>query len=155
MQNFLLYESSNGIIVRQIDYKTDIDDIIDILNNLSEKDKEFTALCFEKKRNFVIEYAKKNQGLVAILDNKIVGVLIYVSYSGSRFTMMDEIVVSQKYRNMGVGKKLINKFHKVFKHTIAITHKDNNTMSNILKKNGYEKLLENPYQGTIQWIRIK
>lgn len=102
---------------------------------------------------FLIILLKDKDGLQKLMG-EILGVLAYETYSGSEYVMLDELVVDKEYRGMEIGRDLIRKFHAMFWKTLAITHKDNRRMIKILKRYGYDKLLENPYQGTITWIRI-
>ena len=147
------YEKTILIKIRRVK-KDDISSISQLFDRLSEQDLEFTALCFDKKKSFVLDYLVKGQGWVAEADGEILGVLAYETYSGSEYVMLDELVVDKEYRGMEIGRDLIRKFHAMFWKTLAITHKDNRRMIKILKRYGYDKLLENPYQGTITWIRI-
>lgn len=148
------YEKTIPVKIRRVK-RSDIPLISELFDRLSEQDLEFTALCFDKKKSFVLDYLVKGQGWVAEADNEILGVLAYETYSGSEYVMLDELVIDEQYRGMGIGRDLLDKFHSLFWKTLGMTHKENKRMITILKRYGYDKLLENPYQGTITWIRIE
>ena len=147
------YKHIASVKIRRVK-KFDIPAISELFDKLSDKDLEFTALCFDKKKAFVLDYLAKGQGWVAEAEGMILGVLAYETYPGSEYVMLDELVIDEDHRGMGIGRGLIRRFHSLFYKTLGITHKDNKRMINILKRYRYEKLLENPYQGTITWIRI-
>ncbi len=61
---------------------------------------------------------KVYEGLVAVIDNTVVGVAIYyIAYStwNGRIIYLDDFVVSEAYRRSGIGKLLFDEVGKISK----------------------------------------
>ena len=52
------YEKTIPIKIRRVK-KDDISSISELFDKLSDQDLEFTALCFDKKKSFVLDYLTK------------------------------------------------------------------------------------------------
>lgn len=148
-----------SITIRKVQPDKDLDDILEIFDSLSEKDRLFTALNLSKKVDAVISYIQKGHAFVAVADDgsdsKVVGVLVYETYPDTKFVLLDEMVIDNDYRKLGIGRRLMETAHRMFRKTTATTDKHNHKIESILKKLGYEKLQENIFVDLVYWVRIE
>lgn len=132
-----------------------IESVCELFDSLSERDTELTALCYDRKRLNVLNALERGDGWIAVRNGSAVGILAFCQYPDCEYTLLDEIVLDPKFRGMGIGSELIGRFHSAFPcKTLAMTHAENFKMMDILRGYGYRKLMENPYQETVTWIRL-
>lgn len=94
-------------MIRKIELK-DLEQVFKLLNELYENKIDYSIFSQKYKDSF------KNEnfyGIVAIEDNKVVGVLISevinkLARKKNRL-FIDDLIVNKKYRCLGIGKKLI------------------------------------------------
>ena len=92
---------------RKIEWK-DLEEVFELLDELYENKIEYSIFAQKYKASLKND---KFYGIVAIENNKVVGVLI--SRIINRLTkkknilFIDDLIVNEKYRNTGIGKLLI------------------------------------------------
>ena len=86
----------------------DLDSVFELLNELYENKKEYSK--FTQKYKESLEDSSF-YGIVAIEDNKVVGVLISRIINRlakkKNILFIDDLIVNEKCRNIGIGKLLI------------------------------------------------
>ena len=121
--------------------------IMDLFNSLSDKDIEYLAYDFKEKQ-IKQDILHNRNCYIAIKNNKVVGFMRIIP---GEYTLLDELVVHPKYRNAGVGYKMLIWYHDKYPKSIAKTKPDNKLMINILKQYGYKVYEKSPY--VIKWVR--
>ena len=141
--------SPDSIHIRRIK-KTDLDGVVTLIEQLSETDRKYLAL--SSKYSLIKSIIRSERHCyIAHLHGEIVG---FIRESGrpDGYSLLEEIVVSPKYRNKGIGKTMLCYYHNVFHKNIAKTNTENTTIIHLLQKNGYTA--ENPEAPRIiNWIR--
>ena len=74
----------------------------------------------EKGTNYYKNAIKNDIALVAIINNDVVGYLIgslntHNSYNKTKQAELDNMCILDKYRKLGIGSKLFNKFKEICK----------------------------------------
>ncbi|MCI9016342.1 MAG: GNAT family N-acetyltransferase [Clostridia bacterium] len=94
-------------MIRKLELK-DIEEVFELLNELY-KNKIEHSIFIEKYKESLND--DKFYGIVAIEDNKVVGVLISRIINRlvkkRNILFIDDLIVNEKYRNKGIGKLLI------------------------------------------------
>ena len=146
----ILDQSSKKYIQVRKAKKTDIENIFFIFDNLSEVDKKYLAL--SSKRTLIRQQIRNERHCyVAEIQGKIVGFLRESGRPGG-YSLLEEIVVSPRYRNKGIATELLRFFHNIFHNNLAKTNSSNTTMIYLLKKHGY--IAQNPdAPRIINWLR--
>ncbi len=94
-------------MIRKLELK-DIEEVFELLNELY-KNKIEHSIFIEKYKESLKD--DKFYGIVAIEDNKVVGVLISQIINRlvkkRNILFIDDLIVNEKYRNKGIGKLLI------------------------------------------------
>lgn len=90
------------------------------------------------------------RGLVATLDNEVVGVGVYyvVNSSPNKVGVIYYVAVKAKYRGLGLGKVLVSSIEELMlsehvKISLATTRADNNVIKSVLSKLGYTEIFIN------------
>ena len=94
-------------MIRKIELK-DLEQVFELLNELYENKIEYSI--FVEKYKESLKNANFYE-IVAVEDNKVVGVLISQIINRlakkRNILFIDDLIVNEKYRNLGIGKKLI------------------------------------------------
>ncbi len=94
-------------MIKKLELK-DIEEVFELLNELY-KNKIEHSIFIEKYKESLKD--DKFYGIVAIEDNKVVGVLISQIINRlvkkRNILFIDDLIVNEKYRNKGIGKLLI------------------------------------------------
>ena len=129
----------NEIIFRKVN-KTDLDEIFLLLQQLTEidyssRDKE---KCWESFKSNTA-----NNSVVGIYKDKVVAygaVIIENKIRGGISAQIEDIVVSNKFRNMNIGTKLIDQLIKIGKtkgcYRVTLFCKE--SLINFYSKNGFK-----------------
>lgn len=94
-------------MIRKIELK-DLEEVFELLDELYENKIEYSIFVEKYKSSL-----KDNNfyGIVAVEDNKVVGVLISRIINRlakkKNILFIDDLIVNEKYRNTGIGKLLI------------------------------------------------
>ena len=121
--------------------------IMDLFNSLSDKDIEYLAYDFKEKQ-IKQDISHNRNCYIAIKNGKVVGFMRIIP---GEYTLLDELVVHPKYRNIGIGYKMLAWYHDKYPKSIAKTKLDNKLMINILKQYGYKVYEKSPH--VIKWVR--
>lgn len=123
----------------------DLDEVFEVLNELYDnkiKYDIFSKIYKEKLENINSYY------IVAVEDNKIIGVLIseitHQLHRTKKSSFIEDLVVKKDYRNKGIGQLLIQEAIKYAKQidceVIELTcYIDNENAHRFYKRNGFEK----------------
>ncbi len=94
-------------MIRKIELK-DLEQVFELLNELYENKIEYSI--FVEKYKESLKNANFYE-IVAVEDNKVVSVLISQIINRlakkRNILFIDDLIVNEKYRNLGIGKKLI------------------------------------------------
>ena len=141
--------SSDVVQVRRVK-KSDYNEIISLIDELDETDKKYLALA--SKYSLIRQIIRSERHCYAAhLRGKIVG---FLRESGrpEGYSLLEEIVVSPRFRNMGVAGTLLRYYHNAFPKNLAKTNAGNHAIIHLLNKNGYTA--ENPEAPRIiNWSR--
>jgi glucosamine-phosphate N-acetyltransferase len=127
------------IFVRKIK-KVDISFVIELLQSISnyKPSKKDYSKIWNKFNN-----QKNVHALVALINNKIVGygsVVIETKIRGGKMGHIEDIVSHKKFRNIGIGKNIVNELFILAKkkgcYKISLQCKKHNT--SFYKKCGYK-----------------
>ncbi len=95
------------MIVRKLELK-DLEEVFLLLDELYENKIEYSTFIEKFKSSL---YDNNFYGIVAVEDNKVVGVLISRLINRlakkKNILFIDDLIVNEKYRNAGIGKVLI------------------------------------------------
>lgn len=146
----LLHLHSDEVVRVRRAKKTDCEQIMTLMEQLSETDKKYLAL---SSKHALIRQTIRNERhcYVAYLKGEIVG---FLRESGrpSGYSLLEEIVVSPMHRNKGIASILLDYYHNAFGKNMAKTNAKNSIIIYLLQKNGY--VAENPDASRIiNWIR--
>ena len=127
------------IFVRKIK-KVDISFVIELLQSISDykpSKKDYSKI-WNKFNN-----QKNVHALVALINNKIVGygsVVIETKIRGGKMGHIEDIVSHKKFRNIGIGKNIVNELFILAKkkgcYKMSLQSKKHNT--SFYKKCGYK-----------------
>ena len=130
--------------------KSDLEDVTNLLNNLSNQDKKNLAL--EPKRLLIRKNIREEKhSFVSTIDGKIAG---FMRESGrpNGFVLLEELVVDPAHRNKGLASKMLDELHSQHPKTLAKTKANNKEMKQLLEKTGYKP--DRPDSKTIiNWVR--
>ncbi|MGD0728603.1 MAG: GNAT family N-acetyltransferase [Candidatus Micrarchaeaceae archaeon] len=88
---------------------------------------------------------KENIFLIAEIDGRITGFLFakILAHSAGGWCMLDNLAVSQNYRNKGLGKQILKEFYKEIKakkiRYVQILESNNKMTRQFWKNNGYRE----------------
>ncbi len=131
-------------MIRKLELK-DIEEVFELLNELYENKIEYSIFIEKYKESLKDD---KFYGIVAIENNKVVGVLISRIINRlakkKNILFIDDLIVNEKYRNTGVGKLLIQNAvdYAVSKNceSLELTSLISNTNAHrFYENNGFEK----------------
>lgn len=131
-------------MIRKLELK-DIEEVFGLLNELYENKIEYSIFIEKYKESLKDD---KFYGIVAIENNKVVGVLISRIINRlakkKNILFIDDLIVNEKYRNTGVGKLLIQNAvdYAVSKNceSLELTSLISNTNAHrFYENNGFEK----------------
>lgn len=141
--------SSDSVQVRRVK-KSNYNEIISLIDELDETDKKYLAL--SSKYSLIRQIIRSERHCyVAYLHGKIVG---FLRESGrpEGYSLLEEIIVSPQFRNMGIAGTLLRYYHNAFPKNLAKTNAGNHAIIHLLNKNGY--IAENPEAPRIiNWSR--
>lgn len=149
IMRLLQMQSSESVHVRRAK-KSDYEEIIMMIDRLSETDKKYLALA----NKYVLirqQIRSERHCYVALLQGKVVG---FLRESGrpEGYSLLEEIVVSSELRGKGIASALLYYYHNAFPKNLAKTNANNRVIIHLLKKNGY--IAENPdAPRIINWSR--
>jgi len=158
----------NNKVIRKADLE-DLTIIQNLNNKLFELEKENYdptlvsdwPLTDEGKEYFE-DLINNHYVIVAILDNEIIGYLAGTinekgSYEEVQYGELNNMLINEKYRGYGVGKKLINKFkeyceqNNIYNLKVVASAKNINAI-NFYKKNGFEEFNVTLTMSIKEWI---
>ena len=102
-----------------------------------------------------MESERNNDFLEFLKAARLVLVVVHETYPDTEFVLLDEMVIDNDYRRLGIGRRLMETAHSMFRKTTATTDKHNHKIESILKMLGYEKLQENIFVDLVYWVRIE
>lgn len=141
--------SSDVMQVRRVK-KSDYNAIISLIDELDETDKKYLALA--NKYSLIRQIIRSERHCyVAVLRGEIIG---FLRESGrpEGYSLLEEIIVSTRFRNVGVASTLLRYYHNAFPKNLAKTNAGNHAIIHLLNKNGYTA--ENPEaRRIINWFR--
>lgn len=130
--------------------KMDLENIVNLIGDLSDQDKKFLAL--HSKYSLIRQVIRSERHCyVAERKGRIVG---FLRESGrpQKFSLLEELFVSPECRGEGIASMMLDYYHNIFKKNMAKTNASNLGMIHLLQKKGY--LAENPNAPRIiNWIR--
>lgn len=131
--------------------KSDLPKVIALIEQLDETDKKYLAL--SSKYALIKQTIRSERHCyVACWYDEVVG---FLRESGrpNGYSLLEEIVVSSRYRNKGIGNSMLLYYHNIFSKNLAKTNAKNTTIIHLLRKNGY--VTENPDAPRIvSWTRV-
>ncbi len=150
VENLMAKHSKDRIKIRRVK-KTDMEEILKMINSLSDVEKKYLSL--NNKYNLIKQVIRSEKHCyVSTLDDKIVG---FMRESGrpEKVSLLEEILVSPEYRGRSIAQRMIDYYHNIFDKTIAKTNSKNGAIIHLLEKNGYIAL--NPgAPRIINWKRV-
>ena len=150
IESLMEKHSKQSVRIRRVKI-TDFEQIIKVINALSDTDKKYLALKNKQKLIKQQILGEKHCYIASVNDN-VVG---FMRESGrpESFSLLEEILVSPEYRGKGIAQHMIDYYHRIFKNTIAKTNSKNMAIIHLLSKNGYTPL--NPdAPRIINWKRV-
>jgi ribosomal protein S18 acetylase RimI-like enzyme len=137
MYNLLnLKPETEQLVIRQVEkddpYRTKLGAFFE---ELREEDKKFLALLPKLSHiNTVIRSGK--HCYMALLHETVVG---FMRESGrpEGYSLLEEIAVLPNYRGQGIGRKMLQQYHRIFPKTLAKTSAKNLVMISLLERTGY------------------
>jgi predicted TIM-barrel fold metal-dependent hydrolase len=144
-----LGNATTRVFIRRVK-KTDISMILNLLNSLSDDDRNFLALSLKMPLIKNVIRSEKHC-YIAFMENNIAG---FMRESGrpEGYSLLEEIAVHPGCRRKGIAQKLLEYYHRIFSKTLAKTNARNAGMIALLRKNGY--VADNPAAPRIvNWSR--
>ena len=123
--------------------------IMDLFNSLNKQDIEYLAYDFKEKQ-IKQDILHNRNCYIAIKNGKVVGFMRIIP---GEYTLLDELVVHPKYRNAGIGYKMLSWYNSKYSKGIVKTKPDNITMSKMLSKYGYKISNKYHYDEVIIWVK--
>lgn len=131
-------------MIRNIELK-DLEEVFELLNELYENQIEYSIFVEKYKASL-----KDNNfyGIVSVEDNKVVGVLISRLINRlvkkKNILFIDDLIVNKKYRNMGIGKLLIQNaidyaISRDCETAELTSYMENENSHRFYENNGFEK----------------
>ena len=144
----------NDILVRKANLEdlTIIQDLNNKLFELEKKNYDPTLVSgwplTDEGKEYFEDLINNHYVIVAVLDNEIIGYLAGTinekgSYEEIQYGEINNMLINEKYRGYGVGKKLIDQFKESCKESniynlkVVASAKNINAI-NFYKKNGFE-----------------
>lgn len=141
--------SSDSVQVRRVK-KNDYNEIISLIDELNGVEKKYLALA--SKYSLIRQIIRSERHCyVAHLHGMIIG---FLRESGrpEGYSLLEEIIVSPQFRNMGVAGILLRYYHNAFPKNLAKTNAGNHAIIHLLRKNGY-KAVNPEAPRIINWSR--
>ncbi|TFF88972.1 MAG: GNAT family N-acetyltransferase [Promethearchaeota archaeon] len=145
-------QNGKELIIRR-GLRKDIDAVWDIFNIIIKERKYLPVFTpvkseFEKQSWYLRMREQQNILLVAVVDNKVVGQLTleHIDWDASSHVAELGIIILPRYRNMGIGTKLIQRSIEIvqeknlFKKICLTCFHDNFHAISVYKKLGFEEV---------------
>lgn len=147
--NILANSASDRIRIRRAKRK-DQNAIIALIDELNATDRKYLAL--DQKYSLIRQMIQKERHcFIAHRNGEIIG---FLRESGrpEGYSMLEELIVSPRFRNMGIATMMLHYYHNAFSKNMAKTNSKNSAMIHLLTKFNYK--VENPDAPRIlNWIR--